>query len=111
MSYHVFGLLVQAAVITAIVAGIGVTAWVGWEGWRASRALLARIGCGWCSCEPGARSCRCAQDCGAPWCTQADATLAMLRQPQPAPWPDGDTVIAGGLSAELNEMLKGDGRG
>jgi len=37
-----------------------------------------------------------------------DDTIAMLRRPQPAPWPDEDTVIADGT--ELSEMLKGDGR-
>jgi hypothetical protein len=40
-----------------------------------------------------------------------DDTFAMLRQPQAAPWPDGDTVVDGGMRAELNERLKGDGRG
>jgi hypothetical protein len=42
-----------------------------------------------------------------------DDALPMFfeRRTQAAPWPDGDTVIDGGMRAELNEMLKGDGRG
>jgi hypothetical protein len=41
-----------------------------------------------------------------------DDTLAMLRQPQPAPWPDEDTFVDGSRVRDaLLRMLEEDGRG
>jgi hypothetical protein len=40
-----------------------------------------------------------------------DDTLAMLSQPQPAPWPDADTIVADDVPEALRRLLEGDGRG
>ena len=51
----------------------------------------------------------CRRDCalnGACWCGNLRARTA-----QPAPWPDGDTIVADDVPEALRRMLEEDGRG